>query len=59
MVRICHLPKGSVLTMNFELEGREFLALNGGPVFKFTEAISQVVNCENQEEVDYTMEQDF
>ncbi len=46
------LPKGSVLTMNFELEGREFLALNGGPVFKFTEAISLVVNCENQEEVD-------
>ncbi len=46
------LPKGSILTMNFELEGREFLALNGGPVFKFTEAISLVVNCENQEEVD-------
>lgn len=46
------LPKGTVLTMSFEIEGREFLGLNGGPVFKFSEAISLVVNCENQEEVD-------
>ena len=37
----------------FELNGQEFLALNGGPMYKFTEAISFVVNCENQEEVDY------
>ena len=46
-------PAGSVMTVNFELEGQEFVALNGGPMFKFTEAISFVVNCESQEEVDY------
>lgn len=46
-------PAGSVMTMTFELEGRQFMALNGGPIFKFTEAISLIVNCENQEEVDY------
>lgn len=45
-------PKGSVLTVNFQLEGQEFIALNGGPQFKFTEAISLFVNCETQEEVD-------
>jgi predicted 3-demethylubiquinone-9 3-methyltransferase (glyoxalase superfamily) len=45
-------PKGSVLTVRFQLDGQEFLALNGGPVFKFTEAISLIVNCETQEEVD-------
>jgi predicted 3-demethylubiquinone-9 3-methyltransferase (glyoxalase superfamily) len=45
-------PKGSVMTANFELEGQEFIALNGGPEFKFTEAVSFVVNCETQEEVD-------
>ena len=45
-------PKGSVMTIAFELEGQEFVALNGGPVFKFTEAISFVVNCESQDEVD-------
>jgi predicted 3-demethylubiquinone-9 3-methyltransferase (glyoxalase superfamily) len=45
-------PKGSVLTIKFELEGQEFVALNGGPHFKFTEAISFVVNCETQKEVD-------
>jgi len=44
---------GSVLTASFELEGLEFAALNGGPNFKFTEAISFYVNCESQEEVDY------
>ena len=44
--------KGSVMTIAFELEGQKFVALNGGPHFKFTEAISFVVNCENQEEVD-------
>jgi predicted 3-demethylubiquinone-9 3-methyltransferase (glyoxalase superfamily) len=44
---------GSVLTASFELEGLEFTALNGGPHFKFTEAISLYVNCESQEEVDY------
>ena len=46
-------PVGSVLTVAFELEGQKFTALNGGPVFKFTEAISFVVNCETQAEVDH------
>lgn len=46
-------PKGSVMVMSFQLEGQEFTALNGGPIFKFTEAISFVVNCETQEEVDH------
>lgn len=45
-------PKGSVMTVAFELDGQEFTALNGGPLFKFTEAISFVVNCETQREVD-------
>src|SRR5436853_5212681 len=45
-------PKGSVMTVAFELEGQKFAALNGGPHFKFTEAISFVVNCETQQEVD-------
>ena len=44
--------KGSVMTVSFELEGQPFLALNGGPIFKFNEAVSFIVNCENQEEVD-------
>jgi predicted 3-demethylubiquinone-9 3-methyltransferase (glyoxalase superfamily) len=46
-------PVGSVLTVAFELEGQKFTALNGGPIFKFTEAISFVVDCETQAEVDY------
>ena len=45
-------PKGSVMIAAFELEGQRFTALNGGPQFKFTEAVSFVVNCETQEEVD-------
>jgi two-component system sensor histidine kinase QseC len=45
-------PKGEVLTIVFELDGREFTALNGGPEFKFNEAISLVVNCDTQAEVD-------
>jgi len=45
-------PKGSVLTIGFELEGQAFVALNGGPIHKFSEAISLVVNCQTQEEVD-------
>ena len=44
---------GTVLTGTIQIEGQEFVVLNGGPQFKFTEAISFVVNCENQEEVDY------
>jgi len=46
-------PAGSVLTIEFEIEGQKFVALNGGPLFKFNESISFVVNCETQEEVDY------
>jgi len=49
-------PKGSVLVAEFQIEGQRFAALNGGPRFKFTEAISFVVNCETQEEVDYFWE---
>jgi predicted 3-demethylubiquinone-9 3-methyltransferase (glyoxalase superfamily) len=45
-------PAEMVMTVAFELDGREFIALNGGPDFKFTEAISLLVNCESQEEVD-------
>lgn len=45
-------PKGSVLTAAFELDGLELIALNGGPHFKFTEAISLAVSCETQDEVD-------
>ena len=46
-------PKGSVMTANFELDGQEFVALNGGPQFTFTEAVSFVVHCDSQQEVDY------
>ena len=45
-------PAGSVLVGSFQIEGQEFAALNGGPMFKFTEAISLVVNCDSQDEVD-------
>jgi predicted 3-demethylubiquinone-9 3-methyltransferase (glyoxalase superfamily) len=45
-------PKGSVMTGTFQLDGQEFTALNGGPHFKFTEAISLFVKCESQQEVD-------
>lgn len=45
-------PKGSAMTVSFQLEGQQFLALNGGPHYKFTEAISLLVNCESQQEVD-------
>jgi predicted 3-demethylubiquinone-9 3-methyltransferase (glyoxalase superfamily) len=47
---------GSVLTVEFEIEGQKFTALNGGPQFKFNESVSFVVNCETQEEVDYFWE---
>ena len=49
-------PKGSVMTVAFELEGQQFTAINGGPHFKFTEAVSFVVHCETQEEVDHYWE---
>ena len=45
-------PKGTAMSVRFQLEGQDFYALNGGPIFKFTEAISMFVNCESQEEVD-------
>lgn len=45
-------PKGSVMVVSFQLEGQQFTALNGGPQFKFSEAFSFVVNCENQQEID-------
>lgn len=47
------VPEGTVMTVKFVIEGQEFVALNGGPQFAFTEAISFVVNCETQEEIDY------
>ena len=49
-------PEGSAMTVSFSLEGQEFTALNGGPHFKFTEAISFVVKCETQSEVDHYWE---
>ena len=48
----CMVPRGSVLTVSFELDGQRFTALNGGPTFKFNEAISFVVRCDSQAEVD-------
>jgi predicted 3-demethylubiquinone-9 3-methyltransferase (glyoxalase superfamily) len=49
-------PPGAVLTIEFEIEGQKFVALNGGSQFKFNESVSFVVNCETQEEVDYLWE---
>jgi predicted 3-demethylubiquinone-9 3-methyltransferase (glyoxalase superfamily) len=49
-------PKGTVMIATFQLDGQNFIALNGGPQFKFTPAISLVVNCETQEEVDHFWE---
>ncbi|MDZ4817689.1 MAG: VOC family protein [Planctomycetota bacterium] len=49
-------PAGSVMTVAFELQGEKFTALNGGPIFKFTEAISLVVHCETQQEIDHYWE---
>jgi predicted 3-demethylubiquinone-9 3-methyltransferase (glyoxalase superfamily) len=51
-----HRPAGSVMTVAFELDGQAFLALNGGPAFTFNEAISLMVNCETQEEIDFYWE---
>jgi predicted 3-demethylubiquinone-9 3-methyltransferase (glyoxalase superfamily) len=47
------MPEGTVMTIEFELEGQRFVPLNGGPIFTFNEAVSFVVNCENQEKVDH------
>jgi predicted 3-demethylubiquinone-9 3-methyltransferase (glyoxalase superfamily) len=49
-------PKGSVMSASFELEGQQFIALNGGPMYHFTPAISLFVNCETQQEVDHLWE---
>src|SRR5260370_38825366 len=49
-------PKGSVMIVEFELEGQKFVGLNGGPLFNFTEAVSFAINCQAQEEVDYFWE---
>jgi predicted 3-demethylubiquinone-9 3-methyltransferase (glyoxalase superfamily) len=49
-------PPGSVMTVDFELDGQSFTALNGGPVFKFNEAVSLQVSCETQKEIDYYWE---
>ncbi len=50
------MPDGMIMTVEFELDGLRFVALNGGPLFKFTEAVSIIVNCQNQEEVDHYWE---
>ncbi|MGI2329478.1 VOC family protein [Planococcus sp. YIM B11945] len=47
------MPEGTVMTIEFQIEGQEFVALNGGPMFQFTEAVSFIINCDSQEEVDY------
>lgn len=49
-------PKGTIMTIDFELDGQRFVALNGGPEFKFNESVSLVVNCKTQDEVDYFWE---
>ena len=51
-----HRPAGSVMTVEFELDGQRFMALNGGPEFKFIEAVSLVIHCQTQEEIDYFWE---
>lgn len=47
------MPEGTVMTIDFQIEGQEFVALNGGPYFNFNEAVSFIINCDSQEEVDY------
>jgi predicted 3-demethylubiquinone-9 3-methyltransferase (glyoxalase superfamily) len=49
-------PEGSVLTVEFSIDGQEFLAMNGGPLFKFTPAVSFIINCKDQEETDFLWE---
>jgi predicted 3-demethylubiquinone-9 3-methyltransferase (glyoxalase superfamily) len=50
--KAAHRPAGSVMTVGFELDGQKFLGLNGGPIFPFTEAVSFMVYCDSQEELD-------
>jgi predicted 3-demethylubiquinone-9 3-methyltransferase (glyoxalase superfamily) len=54
--RASNMPLGSVMTVDFNLDGQEFAAINGGPYFKFSGAVSFVIDCKNQEEVDYYWE---
>jgi len=54
--RVSGRQKGSVMSIVFQIEGQDFTALNGGPVFKFSPAVSFVVSCKNQEEIDYYWE---
>lgn len=54
--KVSGMPKGSVLTVAFTLEGQDFLALNGGSQFKFSEAISLMINCDTQREIDFYWE---
>lgn len=54
--KVSGMPEGSVMTVAFKLDGQDFVALNGGSFFQFSGAISFVINCENQEEVDYFWE---
>lgn len=49
-------PRGTVMTVDFQIDGQTFIALNGGPLFKFTEAISFIINCKTQKEVDHFWE---
>lgn len=51
-----HMPEGTVMTIEFTLGAQKFIALNGGPEFKFNEAVSLVIECKNQQEVDYYWE---
>lgn len=53
---IHQMPEGTVLTVEFTIAGQKFVALNGGPVFKFNEAVSFIVNCSSQDEIDYYWE---
>lgn len=50
---IHHMPEGTIMTVEFELEGQRFVGLNGGPVFQFNESISFIINCDDQQEVDH------
>ena len=50
------MPEGMVMTIEFEIEGQIFIALNGGPYFKFNEAVSFLISCDTQEEIDYYWE---
>jgi predicted 3-demethylubiquinone-9 3-methyltransferase (glyoxalase superfamily) len=50
--KVSGMPEGSVMAVTFRIEGQEFVALNGGPIFKFSEAISFIINCETQKEID-------